>query len=133
MNKLDLQGRVSVITGGSGAIGLAIARRFVDSGAKVVIWDVNGEAANAAARKLGAPLASKVDVTDHASVAAAAREAHAGLGSIDVLINAAGINGPVEPVDSYPIDGWRQVLEINLTGVFICCRETLPYLRKARH
>jgi 2-dehydro-3-deoxy-L-rhamnonate dehydrogenase (NAD+) len=133
MNKLDLQGRVSVVTGGSGAIGLAIAQRVVDSGAKVVIWDVNGEAASAAARKLGAPLASKVDVTNQASVAAAAREAYDKLGSIDVLINAAGINGAVLPVESYPVDGWRQTLEVNLTGVFLCCRETIQYLRKARH
>jgi 3-oxoacyl-[acyl-carrier protein] reductase len=122
-----------VITGGSGAIGLAIAQRLVESGAKVVIWDVNGDAASAAARRFGAPLASKVDVTDQASVAAAAREANDKLGSIDVLINAAGINGAVGPVDSYPVDGWRQTLEINLTGVFLCCRETLPYLRNARH
>jgi 3-oxoacyl-[acyl-carrier protein] reductase len=133
MNKLDLLGRVSVITGGSGAIGVAIAKRFVESGAKVVLWDINAEAVNAAAQKVGAALASRVDVTDPASIADAARDAHAKLGSIDVLVNSAGINGTTGPVETYPIDVWRQVLEINLTGVFLCCRETIPYLRKVRN
>ncbi|SAL01928.1 3-oxoacyl-[acyl-carrier-protein] reductase [Caballeronia arationis] len=133
MNKLDLQDRVCVITGGSGGIGFAIAERFAASGAKVVLWDINIDAAQAAAERLRAPLASKVDVTDATSVAAAAAEAHSRFGSIDVLINAAGINGPIGPVESYPVDGWRRVIEINLTGVFICCRETVPYLRNANH
>jgi NAD(P)-dependent dehydrogenase (short-subunit alcohol dehydrogenase family) len=133
MNKLDLQGRVAIITGASGGIGFAIAQRCVDSGAKVVLWDINIDAAKAAAGKLGAPLASGVDVTDPDSVAAATREAHSRLGSIDVLINAAGINGPIGPVEAYPVDGWRQVLEVNLTGVFVCCREAVPYLRRVRH
>jgi 2-dehydro-3-deoxy-L-rhamnonate dehydrogenase (NAD+) len=133
MNKLDLQARVAIITGASGGIGFAIAQRFVDSGAKVILWDINIDAAKAAAGKLGAPLASEVDVTDPDSVAAATREAHSRLGSIDVLINAAGINGPIGPVETYPIDGWRQVLEVNLTGVFVCCREAVPYLRRVRH
>ena len=133
MNQLDLQDRVAIVTGGSGGIGFAIAQRFVESGARVVLWDINIDAANAAAAKLGAPLASKVNVADQASVAAGARDAHAKFGTIDILINSAGINGPGGPVETYPIDGWRQVLEINLTGVFICCRETVPYLRRARH
>ncbi|MBN3725896.1 SDR family NAD(P)-dependent oxidoreductase [Burkholderia sp. Ac-20379] len=133
MNRLDLQDRVCVITGGSGAIGSAIADRFVASGAKVVLWDIDGAAALAAADKLGAAASAQVDVTDAASVAAAAQAAFAHFGSIDVLINAAGINGPIGPVETYSIDAWRQVLDINLTGVFICCREVLPYLRQASH
>ena len=133
MNKLDLQERVCVVTGGSGAIGCAIAERFVASGAKVVLWDVDGATARATAEKVSAVLATQVDVTDAASIAAAAKDAHARLGSIDVLINAAGINGAIGPVETYSIDAWRRVIEINLTGVFICCREVLPYLRRARH
>ena len=133
MNKLDLQERVCVVTGGSGAIGCAIAERFVASGAKVVLWDVDGATARATAEKVSAVLATQVDVTDAASIAAAAKDAHARLGSIDVLINAAGINGAIGPVETYSIDAWRRVIDINLTGVFICCREVLPYLRRARH
>jgi 3-oxoacyl-[acyl-carrier protein] reductase len=131
MNQLDLKDRVAVITGGSGGIGYAIAERFVTSGAKVVLWDVNADAAKAAGAKVGAALASKVDVTDQQSVAAAAREAAAKLGGIDILVNSAGINGPIGPVENYDVAAWRQVLEVNLTGVFICCREVVPYLRKA--
>ena len=133
MNKLDLQDRVSIITGGSGGLGLAIAKRFVDSGAKVVLWDLDADAVAAAARKVGAALATRVDVTDQASVAAAAKEAFSKLGSIDVVVNSAGINGAIGPVETYSTEVWRQVLEVNLTGVFLCCRETIPYLRKARN
>jgi len=133
MNQYDLQDRVCVVTGGSGGIGLAIAERFSACGAKVVLWDINGQAAQAAAERLSAPLALAVDVTDAESVAAAAAKTASTCRSIDVLINAAGINGPIGPVETYSVEGWRQVLDINLTGVFLCCRETLPYLRKARH
>jgi 3-oxoacyl-[acyl-carrier protein] reductase len=133
MNKLDLQDRLCVITGGSGAIGRAIAQRFVASGAKVVLWDVNGATAHSAAEEVHAASAAQVNVTDAASVAAAAKDAFERFGSIDVLINAAGINGPIGPVETYAVDAWRQVIDINLTGVFICCREVLPYLRRARH
>ena len=90
MNKLDLHDRVAVITGGSGGIGLAIAERFVASGAKVVLRDINVDAANAAGVKIDAALASRVDVTNQQSVANAARDAHAKLGAIDILINSAG-------------------------------------------
>ncbi|MEM5342212.1 SDR family oxidoreductase [Paraburkholderia azotifigens] len=133
MNKLDLQDRVCVITGGSGAIGYAIAERFIASGAKVVLWDIDGAAAHAAAEQLRAVSSAQVNVTDAASVATAAKAAYERFGSVDVLINAAGINGPIGPVETYGIDAWRQVIDINLTGVFICCREALPYLRQARH
>ncbi|NUX98873.1 SDR family NAD(P)-dependent oxidoreductase [Paraburkholderia youngii] len=133
MNQLDLHDRVCVITGGSGAIGYSIAERFVASGAKVSLWDIDGEAAQAAAEKVGAVSSAQVNVSDAASIAHAAKDVYERLGSIDVLINAAGINGPIGPVDTYPIDGWRQVIEVNLTGVFLCCREVLPYLRRARH
>ncbi|MGF6444692.1 SDR family NAD(P)-dependent oxidoreductase [Paraburkholderia youngii] len=133
MNQLDLHDRICVITGGSGAIGYSIAERFVASGAKVSLWDIDGEAAQAAAEKVGALSSAQVNVSDAASIALAAKDVYERLGSIDVLINAAGINGPIGPVDTYPIDGWRQVIEVNLTGVFLCCREVLPYLRRARH
>jgi 3-oxoacyl-[acyl-carrier protein] reductase len=133
MNQLDLQNRVCVVTGGSGAIGYAIAERFVASGANVVLWDIDGAAAHAAAENVRAVSSTQVNVTDAGSVAAAAKATAERFGSIDVLINAAGINGPIGPVETYAIDSWRQVLDINLTGVFICCREVLPYLRRSRH
>jgi 3-oxoacyl-[acyl-carrier protein] reductase len=133
VNKLDLHERVCVITGGSGAIGYAVAERFVASGAKVILWDINGEASHAAAATAGAVGSAQVNVTDAASVAAAAKAAFERFGTVDVLVNAAGINGPIGPVETYDIDAWRQVIDINLTGVFICCRGVLPYLRRAQH
>lgn len=133
MNQLDLQNRVCVITGGSGAIGYAIAERFVASGANVVLWDIDGAAAHAAAENVRAVSSTQVNVTDAVSAAAAAKATSERFGSIDVLINAAGINGPIGPVETYAIDAWRQVIDINLTGVFICCREVLPYLRRSQH
>jgi 3-oxoacyl-[acyl-carrier protein] reductase len=133
MNKLDLKDRVAVITGGSGGLGIAIAQRFADSGAKVVLWDVNADALGTAATKVGAALTARVDVTSQGSIADAAREAEAKLGAIDVLVNNAGINGAIGPVETYSSDVWRQVLEINLTGVFLCCREVIPYIRKVRN
>src|SRR5206468_1556477 len=117
-NKLDLQDRIAIVTGGSGGIGLAIAQRLVASGAKVVLWDINADAVSAAGAKVGAALATRVDVTNQQSVAAAAREANDKLGGIDILVNSAGINGAIGPVETYAVDVWRQVLEINLTGVF---------------
>jgi 3-oxoacyl-[acyl-carrier protein] reductase len=132
VNKLDLQDRIAIVTGGSGGIGLAIAQRLVASGAKVVLWDINADAVRAVGAKVGAALVSRVDVTDQQSVAAAAREANDKLGGIDILVNSAGINGAIGPVETYAVDVWRLVLEINLTGVFICCREVVPYLRKSR-
>jgi 3-oxoacyl-[acyl-carrier protein] reductase len=81
MNKLDLQERVCVVTGGSGAIGCAIAERLVASGAKVVLWDVDGATVRATVEKVGAVFAAQVDVTDAASIAAAAKDAHARVGA----------------------------------------------------
>jgi 2-dehydro-3-deoxy-L-rhamnonate dehydrogenase (NAD+) len=133
MNQLDLNDRVCVVTGGSGAIGCAIAQRLVASGAKVVLWDIDGPAAHAAADRVHAVASARVDVTDANNVADAARNVYERLGSFDVLVNAAGINGPIGPVETYSVDAWRQVIDINLTGLFICCREALPYLRRASH
>jgi 3-oxoacyl-[acyl-carrier protein] reductase len=127
-----LNDRVAVITGGSGGIGYAIAERFVASGAKVALWDINADATRAAGARLGAAIVARVDVTDQEGVATAARDAAAKLGGIDILVNSAGINGAIGPVEQYDVAVWRQVLEINLTGVFICCREVVPYLRKSK-
>lgn len=133
MNNLDLHDRVAIVTGGSGGLGIAIAQRLVESGAKVVLWDINADPLNAAAERVGAALATEVDVTDQARIAAAASEAASKFGSIDVLINSAGINGVIDQVETYPVDVWEKVLKVNLTGTFLCCREVIPYLRKARN
>jgi 3-oxoacyl-[acyl-carrier protein] reductase len=130
MNQLDLQGRHAVITGGAAGLGLAIARRLLASGATVTLWDIQAEALAAALRELGAGADSvQVNVAEHASVAAAAQQTAAKHGAIDVLVNSAGVTGPNAKVWDYPVEAWAQVLQVNLNGLFYCCREVVPHMR----
>lgn len=104
MNQLDLNERVAVITGGTGGIGKAIAARFVASGAKVILWDRQPDALSAVVAETGSAAGDVVDVTDQASLARAAAGVAEQFGGIDILINAAGINGAIGPVESYPVE-----------------------------
>ncbi|WP_144183594.1 SDR family oxidoreductase [Elioraea rosea] len=121
-------GRVAAVTGGARGIGLAVAERIAAEGGRVALWDVDlAEAEKVAARLGGA--AVKVDVADDASVAAAVAATEAALGPVDILVNNAGITGPNGPVESYPVDAWRRVIDIDLTGVFLCSRAVVPGMR----
>ncbi|WP_449041372.1 SDR family oxidoreductase [Paracoccus sp. (in: a-proteobacteria)] len=123
MNRIDLQGRRAVVTGGAQGIGLAIARRFVASGAEVVIWDRQQDQAAQAAAALGpAASARALDLTDDAAVAKAAAEA----GAIDILVNNAGITGGNGLLWDLDPAGWRQVMEVNLNAPFVVCRALVP-------
>jgi 2-dehydro-3-deoxy-L-rhamnonate dehydrogenase (NAD+) len=125
MNQIDLAGRGAVITGGASGIGFAIAERFIRSGAKVAIWDIDAEAANEAATRLRVtPL--QVDVTDEASVLAAVRQSEAAVGAIDILVTSAGITGPNKTIADYPLEEWRSVLDVDLTGPFLCSKAVVP-------
>ncbi|MDH5708674.1 MAG: SDR family NAD(P)-dependent oxidoreductase, partial [Hylemonella sp.] len=131
MNQLDLQGRHAVITGGAAGLGFAIAQRLLASGAKVTLWDINAQTLAAAQAQLGAGADSvQVNVADHASVAAAAQQTAQRHGGIDVLVNSAGITGPNTKVWDYPTEDWRQVVDVNLNGLFYCCREVVPHMRE---
>jgi NAD(P)-dependent dehydrogenase (short-subunit alcohol dehydrogenase family) len=130
MNEINLKGRVAIVTGGARGIGLAIAARLTRSGAKVAIWDRDDAVASAAARTVQGAISTAVDVTDAAALAAALAEAEERLGPADILVTSAGITGPNLPVAEYPIEAWRQVIEVDLTGVFLCCRAVLPGMRK---
>ncbi|SHM15495.1 3-oxoacyl-[acyl-carrier protein] reductase [Paracoccus solventivorans] len=123
MNRIDLQGRRAVVTGGAQGIGLAIARRFLASGAEVVIWDRQQDQAAQAAAALGpAASARALDLTDDAAVAKAAAEA----GAIDILVNNAGITGGNGLLWDLDPAGWRQVMEVNLNAPFVVCRALVP-------
>ncbi|MBA4326704.1 MAG: 3-oxoacyl-ACP reductase [Polaromonas sp.] len=130
MNQLDLAGRHAVITGGAAGLGLAITQRLLASGAGITLWDRDAQALSRAAGELGAGVHTvTVDVTDHASVVRAVQETAARAPVIDVLVNSAGVTGPNVKVWDYPPDAWQQVMQVNLNGLFHCCREIVPLMR----
>ena len=130
MNQIDLEGRRAAVTGGAQGIGRATAERLLASGAAVALWDRDAaelEQARAALSAQGAVAAVETDVTDPESVAAAvARSREALGGEIDVLVNNAGIAGAVATTWDYDVAEWQRVLDIDLTGVFLCCRAVVP-------
>ena len=128
MNQLDLTGRVVVITGGARGIGRAVAERVVASGGRAAIWDVDLAEAEAQARRLGG-FAARVDVTSEADIATALAATEAALGPVDGLVANAGITGPNALVEDYPVDAWRQVIDIDLNGVFLCNRAVVKGMR----
>lgn len=131
MNQIDLNGRLAVITGGAQGFGFAIAERLLASGASVSLWDRDGDLLQDAASKLqrsGAVTTEVMDVSDAASVISASDRTIARHAAIDILVASAGVAGPNFKTWEYPIDAWRQVLEINLTGVFLCCRAIVPHM-----
>ncbi|MGO8919638.1 MAG: SDR family NAD(P)-dependent oxidoreductase [Stellaceae bacterium] len=128
MNQIDLRNRVAVVTGGARGIGYACAERFLACGAKPALWDLDGAAA-AAARLEGA-IGCAVDVTDERSIAAALAETERRLGPVDILVASAGITGPNTTVAQYPAEAWRKVIDVDLTGVFLCCRAVVPGMQQ---
>lgn len=132
MNQLDFQGRHAVITGGAAGLGYAIAQRLIASGGRVTLWDRDLPAGRHAAEQLGAGAAFvQVDVADETSVADAVQSTVRREGRVDALVNSAGITGPNTKLWDYPVDAWRQVMEVNLNGVFLCCRAVVPVMRQA--
>lgn len=130
-NKIDLNGRFAVVTGGAQGIGRAIAERFLDSGAAVAIWDRDRPLAEKTAQALagrGRAVAFAADVANYASVEAARDATLAAFGRIDILVNNAGIGGPTATTWDYPLDAWRQVMAVNLDGAFFCCRALAPHM-----
>lgn len=129
MNKLDLKGRNAIVTGGAAGIGFAIASRLVRSGAKLALWDRDAAALAAAAKTLGGDTATvQLDVSDEALVRTALADTLMALGKVDVLVCSAGITGPNTTVADYPVEEWKKVLDINLTGVFLCNRALVPHM-----
>ncbi|MBX6366931.1 MAG: SDR family oxidoreductase [Rhodospirillales bacterium] len=133
MNQLDLGGRKAVVTGGARGIGYAIADRLTRSGARVAIWDRDSATAESAAKTLEGAIAIAVDVTDAEAVERAAASSEAQLGAIDILVTSAAITGPNATVAEYPVDAWREVIEIDLNGVFLCCRAVVPRMQKRNY
>ena len=130
MNQLDMAGRHAVITGGATGLGFAIAQRVLASGGTVTVWDRDSAAADKACARLGAGASAvAVDVAKHASVVDAVRQTLAQTPKVDALVNSAGIAGPNVRTWDYPVDAWADVMQINLNGLFYCCREWAPHMR----
>ena len=129
MNRIDLDGRRAVITGGAQGIGRAIAERLLGSGAAVSLWDRDRDLVEGARAELGARgtvHAAAVDVVDLDAVEAATAATADALGGIDILVNNAGIAGPAVKLWEYSARDWREVIDIDLTGVFNCLHAAVP-------
>ena len=128
---IDLNGRSAVVTGGAQGIGRAIVERLLDSGAAVAIWDRDGAMAEKAAGELrgrGKTTATVCDVTRPPEIEAARDATLKAFGRIDILVNNAGISGPNAKTWDYPIDGWHEVMRVNLDSAFYCCRAIVPLM-----
>ena len=132
MIKYDLNNRVAVVTGGAQGFGLAITERFIESGAKVVIWDIDESAAKEAINKVKSEHLSHqiVDVTNFEIVNKNLEEVEKKHEKIDIFVNNAGIAGMNTTVAEYPLDEWKKVMNLNLNSVFYCCKAVVPFMIK---
>ena len=131
MNQIDLKNKSAVVTGGAQGIGLAIAERFLVSGASVCLWDRDEKMVNKTASSLsskGMVETAVMDVTDLESVKKAVSQTIDAFGSINILVCNAGIGGPNMKVWEYPPEEWQQVIDIDLTGVFNCLHAVTPIM-----
>lgn len=131
MNRIDLAGRVAVITGGARGIGYAAAERMLDSGASVVLWDIDGPALDEARNALlakGTVSTDIVQLTDEVSVSQATAAAEARHGRIDILVNNAGITGGNAKLWELTPAVWRQVIDVNLVGPYLTCHSVVPVM-----
>ena len=130
-NKFDFKNRTAIITGGAQGFGLDIAHRFLDSGAKVIIWDIDEKLLDSAIKDKNNPnlISKTVDVSNYKQVEQAVLEITKNT-NIDILINNAGITGPTEALWKYEVETWKKIIDINLMGTFNCCRAIVPNMIK---
>ncbi len=129
MNRIDLNARRAIVTGAAQGIGLSVARRLLDSGASVSLWDRDAELLEQAHAELstaGELHRTCVELTDAEAVAQAVEDTAAALGGLDILVNNAGIAGPTVPSWEYPLEDWRRVIDVDLNAVYYCCRAVVP-------
>ena len=132
MIKFNLNDRVAIITGGAQGFGFAIAERFISSGAKVIIWDIDENECKKAISKINSKDFSFqiVDVRQIKEVESKLKEVEKKFGKIDIFINNAGIAGINTSVIDYPIEEWNKVIDLNLNSVFYCCKSVVPFMIK---
>ena len=129
MNKIDLKDKVAIVTGGVQGFGLAVVERFLNSGANVVIWE-NDKKLLDKFQTISNVHKIQTDVSNAESVEAAVNETINNCGRIDILVNNAGIAGPNHKTWEYPNEDWQKVIDIDLTGVFYCCKYVVPKMIK---
>ena len=129
MNKIDLKDKVAVVTGGIQGFGLAVVERFINSGANVVIWE-NDEKLLDEFKTISSVHKIKTDVSNSESVQAAVKETLKISDKVDILVNNAGIAGPNHKTWEYPNSDWQKVIDIDLSGVFYCCKYVVPQMIK---
>ena len=132
MINFDLSNRVAVVTGGAQGFGFAISERFIRSGAKVIIWDIDKNATEEAIEKLNSKECSYqlVDVTNFDEINKSLNDIEKKFGKIDIFINNAGITGKNATVVEYLLEEWNKVINLNLNAVFYCCKAVVPFMVK---
>ena len=132
MINFNLNNRIAIVTGGAQGFGLSISERFIKSGAKVIIWDIDESECKNAIKKINSENCSFeiIDVQQIENIKSKLNEIEKSFGKIDIFINNAGIAGPISTVENYPIDEWKKVIEMNLNSVFYCCKAVVPFMIK---
>ena len=135
MNNFDLKNKVAIVTGGAQGFGFAITEKFLASGAKVLIWDIDEKEANDALKKLNNENCSyqNVDVNNFNDIEKTLKQIENSYGKIDIFINNAGITGMNATIADYPTDEWKKVINLNLNAVFYCCKAVVPYMIKQNY
>ena len=132
MNKYNFSERVAIVTGGAQGFGLAITKKIIQSGGKVVIWDIDNDAIEKAKKEINSDNFSVqlVDVTNFRAIETAVKELENKFGKIDIFVNNAGITGMNAKVWEYPLDEWKKVIELDLNSTFYCCKAIVPHMLK---
>tara|TARA_Y100000996_G_scaffold245188_1_gene192804 strand:- start:219 stop:968 length:750 start_codon:yes stop_codon:yes gene_type:complete len=135
MIKFNLNDRVGIVTGGAQGFGFAITERFISSGAKVIIWDIDENECKKAISKINSKNCNFqiVDVRQIKEVETKLNEVEKKFGKIDIFINNAGISGINTSVIDYPVDEWNKVINLNLNAVFYCCKSVVPFMIKNKY
>ena len=128
MNKIDLNNRTAVVTGGVQGFGLAVVERFIDSGAKVVIWDRDQKLLDDL--NIDNTIKINIDISNFDNVSSGFKSTLERVDKVDILVNNAGIAGPTVKSWEYPNDDWQKIMDINLTGTFNCCKVIVPHMIK---
>ena len=128
MNKIDLNNRTAVVTGGVQGFGLAVVKRFIASGAKVVIWDRDQKLLDDL--NIDNTIKINIDISNFDNVSSGFKSTLERVDKVDILVNNAGIAGPTVKSWEYPNDDWQKIMDINLTGTFNCCKVIIPHMIK---